>query len=409
MAYGTGIYGITFFGNATTPAIPVVREIGDFQFTVTPKTEGYSIRVDWHVPDPTDAPEWTRRLRILRKRGEWPQSWDDSGAVVLVDVLYPAIEDDYYLEQTGMESGVIYYYALFQERVDGAWINDIDANRGSAYAFARWGFVDYMFNTLPRGYRSEDANTGHLYQFLSVIGALFDNMKTDVEHLLTLMEIDNIHDDLIFMIDKKLGWPTWNAAGGLQRRNETAAAVDLYKLLGRADAYEQMLEEISDWEATIVEGWKYVFFSNDRFESKTPDTTDPDTRRLIGRVDDILKYTPDTEGWHSVSGLGFFLEEIPGISDGISASMLDRTRELIEWAKASYVMWGLTLLPMTEEYFSSNMILEEEYLILSPVIEPLIEELGWETSSWSLFTSNDTGSTSTTIDDRTFHTDITYS
>jgi hypothetical protein len=55
------------------------------------------------------------------------------------------------------------------------------------------------------------------------------------------------------------------------------------------------------------------------------------------------------------------------------------------------------------------MILEEEYVTYSPVIEPLIEELGWETSSWNLFETNDTGSTTTTIDDRTFHNDITYS
>lgn len=409
MSYGTGPYGITFWGGTPLLAPPVIREIGEFEFTVKAKIEGFAIRIEYSVPTPAEAPDWGRRLRILRKQGEWPQSWDDAGAQVLVDDVYPALSGDYWIEQTGLEAGTIYYYALFAQRIDGAWINDVKLNRGSAYPYDRWGAVDYMFGTLPRGFRSEDAAVGHLYQFLSILGALVDNIKTDAEHLLTLMEIDAIHDDLIQLLDKKLGWPTWHAAGGLQRRVETSQAVDLYKLLGREVSYEQMLEGISDWEATIVEGWRYVFFSNDRFGSKTPDMTDPDNIRLRGRIDDVLKYTNDGNGWHAVTGLGFFLEEILGISGPFTSETVDRVRELIEWGKASYVTYGMIMTPMTEESVSlASDVIEEWEELLTYLIDQLIEEFGWTTTDWTLFESNDAACTTTTLTDRVFHEDLEY-
>jgi len=223
------------------------------------------------------------------------------------------------------------------------------------------------------------------------------------------MEIDAIHDDLIQLLDKKLGWPTWHAAGGLQRRVETSQAVDLYKLLGREVSYEQMLEGISDWEATIVEGWRYVFFSNDRFGSKTPDMTDPDNIRLRGRIDDVLKYTNDGNGWHAVTGLGFFLEEILGISGPFTSETVDRVRELIEWGKASYVTYGMIMTPMTEESVSlASDVIEEWEELLTYLIDQLIEEFGWTTTDWTLFESNDAACTTTTLTDRVFHEDLEY-
>lgn len=409
MTWGIGPYGISAWGYASIYGSVPVRALGDFHFEVISRMEGWSLRIRYSVPAPADAPEWNRHLRILRKRGEWPQSWDDPDATVVVDDYYPTLAQSYFLDDENLEAGTIYYYALYQERVDGVWISDRTTDRDSAYPHDRWGFVDYMFNTLPRGYRTQDANSGHLYQFLSIMGALFDCAKTDVEHIRTLMEIDNIHDDLLYLIDLRIGWPTWFSAGGRQRRQDTKRAVDLYKLLGRSVAYEQMLEAVSDWEATILEGWRYVMFSNGRFDSTTPDTTDPELIRLIGRQGDRLKYTNDTNGWHSVSGLAFYLEEIPGISGPFTTSMVQRYLELIEWGKASYVTYGLTVRPVSEEDFLLESFVLEEYLtIRMPIITPLIEELGWTSTDLTLFTSLDSSSTTNTLADRTFHNDIEY-
>lgn len=409
MTWATDTYGISVWGHASVLVPATVRALGDFEFSVVAKTEGYANRVYYSAPAAADAPEWSRRLRILRKRGEWPQSWDDADADVLVDDVFPVIAQSYFFDDENLEAGVIYYYALFQERIDSSWVSDVTTDRDSAYPYERWGFPDYMFQTLPRGFRTQDVDSNHLYQFLTILGALLDNTKTDVEHLRTLMEIDHIHDDLLYLIDMRLGWPTWFAAGGLQRRQDTKRAVDLYKLLGRAVSYEQMLEAVSDWEAVIVEGWRYVMFSNGRFDSTTPDTTNPDLIRLIGRQGDLLKYVNDTNGWHSVNGLGFYLEEIPAVSAGLTTPMIDRFQELIEWGKASFVSYQLVVRPVSEEEFPlESFVLEEAITIRTPHIDPLIEELPWTTSSWALFTSLDSGSTTNTATDRTFHNDIEY-
>jgi hypothetical protein len=390
MSYGWGLGwgGIELWGSVGIPAAQISRELGEFNFSCKALFQGNSIEFSFTVPEVADAPQWTRRLRVLRKQGEWPQSWDDSDAYESLDDVFP-LSGTYTITETGLEAGVIYYYVLFAEGTDGVWVSDPILNRCSKYPYNRWGFVDYTYNSLPRGYRSEDATLLHLYQFLSVFGAMLDSIKTDTENLLSLFSIDEIHDDLIYLIDKKLGWPTWHVAGGLQRRIETTQAVDLYKLLGRAAGYEQLLEGVSEWDATIVEGWKYVMFSNGLFGSTTPDMTDPDVIRLRGRIEDVLKYTPDTDGWHSVTGLGFFLQEIPGVSEEISEAMLDRTVFLIDWSKASYVTYGLIAQPtidelvrVAEESFYDDLFIHYESQGVTDE-----EDLGYTTSSWTLFES----------------------
>jgi hypothetical protein len=390
----------------------VIRELGEFNFQCRAKTEGYAIEFSFTAPSAANSPDWNRDLRVLRKQGEWPQSWDDSGAYVSLAATYPT-EQSVTITETGLEAGVIYYYALFQKRNDGVWVSDSDKNRCSAYPYDRWGAHDYMYSSLPRGYRSEDAGVLHLYQFLSIFGAMVDNNKTDVENLLTLFEIDNIHDDLIFLIDRKLAWPTWHATGGLQRRIETSRAVDIYKIVGREDAYESLLEEVSNWDLQVVEGWKYVMFSNGRFNTTTPDFTDPNLLLLKGRIGDVLRYTPDTQGWHSVTGLGFFLFQIPGVSGPLTSTMIERIEELIEEFKASYVTVGLTVVTAEEEIVPLSSFIDTyfdaiEGLHSESMSTPLEEDLGYTTTSWNLFESNDLTSTTNTIDDRVFHTEIEY-
>lgn len=360
LPYGTSGYGtILPWGSIIFPRSGADLNLGEFNFEVIARSEGYKIRIRFAAPAVADSPDWSRRLKILRKQGEWPRTHDDSGAYITVDDTYPTagtrtiIEDD-------LVEGQIYYYALFLLGNDGEWYQDRFVDRGSAYPYGRWGHAEYFFNSMPRGCVSYDAsNNGDLQSFLTIFGALLDNMKTDAEHLLTTFEIEAVHDDLIFLLDKKIGWPTWHAAPGLQRRKETAEAVSLYTDIGigRSSAYEQILEEISDWDSTVVEGWRSVFFSNGLYESTTPDLStvakQEEIQRLRGRQGDLLKYTNDNEGWHSVAGLAFFLEEIPGVSGAFTGEMLERYQQMIEWAKGSYVKTRLILVSTTEETVGS--------------------------------------------------------
>lgn len=337
MSYGISGYGIAIYGSTTFVAPDTEREIGDFNFRVEARLVGSTIRVYYDVPTPADSPTWVRHLKILRKWGEWPQAHNDSDAELLLDDTFGAlVSGSYYFDDSNKTPGAIYYYALFAERNDGTWINDPVAGRDSAYPYDRWGAVDYGYKSLPRGYRTDDVTTQHLYQFLGAVLANVDALKTDCENLLSLFSIEEIHQDLIWLIDEWIGWPTWKYAGGLRQRTETLEAATLFRKKGTVEWYEQLIEDITLYDLQIQMGWKFTCWTNYRFDATTPDTTDVTIPPLIGTQTDKLYYTPDTLGWHSPVGMGFFLVSIPGSPASISSEIQDRMNFLIEWGRVSY-------------------------------------------------------------------------
>lgn len=406
--WGVGPWGSVELGSSISSG----GNLGPFEFQVVALSKGYSIKITFTAPDAADAPLWSRRLRILRKQGEWPQSWDDSDTSLVLDNSYLASGGHQVIEED-LVAGQTYYYALYTLATDGTWIHDSEEYRGSAYPYDRWGGSEYLFKSLPRGWQSDDVASGHLQGFVSIFGALSDNLKTDIEHLSTLFEINSIHDDLIYLLDRRIGWPTWLAAGGLQRRKETSEAVDIYKLLGRTVAYERLLEGVSDWDAEIVKGWRYVFFSNGLYGSTTPDLSTQDLideiERERGSVDDVLKYTNHSTNWHSMSGLSFVLSEIEGVSGSLTSTMLSRFLELIEWGKASYVNSNLVAIPISSDSVSVPLEEWEDIRTYSDVVlTPLDESLIATTADVSLFLSTDAASTTNTLDDRVFHSALEY-
>jgi len=413
--WGTGGWGsITPWGSVgVSSPVPAIVSLGEFDFNVVAKSEGFTIRIEFSTPSVADAPLWSRRLIILRKRGEWPRSWDDSEAYTTLDNTYSS-EGSYWIEESDLIEGEIYYYALYTLRNDGAWINNIYTDRGSAYPYDRWGCATYLYDSLPRGWRSEDARgTGDLEDFTTIFGAILDDAKTDGEHLQTLFDIDAIHDDLIYLLDNKIGWPTWYAANGLKRREETANAVSLYKLLGRTLAYENMLSGVSDWDVEIVEGWKYVMWSNGLYGSTTPDMTNIYLQTRIGWIDDYLKYTNYLDGWPGVNGLRFYMSEIPGVSGELTQDMWVRFGELVEWGKASYVSTSIVVIPTSEEIWLHAATIEWwldavwTYTEL-PFPMAIDTDVGATTSSCSVFLSNAILSITNSVSDRTYHNELEY-
>ena len=390
------------------------RSLANFNFSAKADSVGFSITVSFDTPESFEAPEWDRRLIVLRKQGEWPKSWDDADTVTIVNALFPTGGSHEYVD-SDLVAGQTYYYGLFELRTDGYWVHDEKEGRRSAYPYDRWGCDEYMFKSMPRGIQSSDVDDdGDLEEFLFIFGALFDNIKTDTENLLTLFSVDEVHIELLPLIDAKIGYPTWWSANGIKQRQETSRAISLYKILGGDTAYQQLLEQISQWEAVVVEGWRYVLFTNGLYGSTLPDTTDPDLISRVGRIDDKLKYVNDNDGWHSVSGLGFFMYEIPGVSDAISQAMINRMWEMILWAKASYVNPNLALVPMDEDTYPMTWVTDEwdvDFDLLTYTSPPLAlfeEDLGYTTSSASLFQTNDTGSVTNDLTDRLFHEALEY-
>jgi len=413
---GVGVNPFGVSGNAGSAAGPAQdRSLGEFNFQVKARPEGNDIELTIDVPSSIEAPNWNRNLRILRKLGSYPTGYADTGATVFLIKSYASISG---VTETHTDAsllpGQVYYYSLYAERNDATWIHDKYVNRGSAYPYANWGAGACLFSSMPKGWRRADVPTGHLEAYLQIFGAHIEAIKTDNEHLKSLFEIDGVHADLLEYLDDKIAWPTWAAADTLQQRKETALAVDIYKKIGRAEAYENLLEGVSDWAAEIVEGWKYVMFSNGKYDSITPDTTDPDLLPNVGLITDKMKYTNSSSDWHSVSGLVFLMSEIAGVSGPFTSEMISRYHELIELAKATYVNYYVKLLPSYDEDYSLTSVTDEWDLGMDTLYSPetvsltIEEDLEYSTSDATLFVSNATASTTNTITDRTFHRALAY-
>ncbi len=405
-------FGFGVFGGILSSPAPATRQTGEFEFSVraSPNCDG-TIFVNYTVPLLVDSMLWARSIKILRKKKEWPLSHDDTAAEVVVDANFANIFQQNVVLDENLEREVTYYYALFALRNDGVWFHDRFTDRKSAYAYQDFGGPETLFDRMPRGWQSLDV-TGHLEQFLTIFGKMVDTQRSDVNMLLQLFEIESIPCDLIPLLDATIAWPTWFETNGIQQRKETSEAVDVFKLVGRSAAYEQILSEISNWEVQVVEGWRYVMFSNGLYGSTTPDFAGPDPIPTIGGIDDILKYTSSDQQWQSIPGLGFFLTEVSGVSGPFTGSMLARTLDMIEEFKASFVVTSLTMAPVTEELYELSFRITDEFadaFTYSEAVQtPLVEELEWTTDELSLFISNDLTSTSNTIDDRTFHSALAY-
>jgi phage tail-like protein len=392
------------------------RSLGVFNFQAQALSIGSKVKISITIPGLTEAVNWARELRVLRKIGEWPDSHTDSGADLVVSKTYPTtggITETF--EDSGLLPGQIYYYALFEKQTDGVWINDTVDGRASAYPYDRWGCSEYIFSSMPPGWQTVDTQKdGDLEDFLKIFGALMDNLKTDCENLLTLFDIDAIHADLLPYLDRKIAWPTWYSTGTLQQRKETALAVDLYKLIGRKLAYETALEEVSGWDASTIEGWRYVMFTNNLYNSVTPDTTDPNILPNIGRLTDTVKYTNDNMSWHSVTGLVFQLSEIPGVSEDFSLKMAERYYELIDFLKATFVTYSLYLIPISAESFAMTRVVDtwnsgmDTYILSELYAAALETNVSSLTTALTLFETNNTGTTTTTVADRVFHSALSF-
>jgi phage tail-like protein len=336
---GVGANPVGFFSMGSVAGLDLNRSLGEFNFQVNARSEGFAISVTLDIPGLLEASDWNRSIKVLRKVGEWPQSHDDADATIILEHTYAGEGGiSVQVDNTDLVPLKTYYYCLYEQRNDLVWIHDAAACRGWAYPYDRWGFGDYLFSSLPRGWQRAD-ESHDLYNFCQILGAIFDDLKTDAEHLSSFFEIETINDDLIQYLDAKIAWPTWHQAGGSKRRVETSRAVDSYKLVGTRPGIESMLEDASTWAATVYEGWKYVMFTNGLYGCTTPDTTNPNYVSNIGKITDLYKYTNDSttdRSWHSVNGFVLDLEYIPGVSSAFTSAIESRVDELLASFKTCY-------------------------------------------------------------------------
>ena len=268
-----------------------------------------------------------------------------------------------------------------------------------------------MYLSLPRGWRSHDT-TQDLFNFFDMIGALSDDVKTDCEYLKTLFSISEVHEDLLPIADSKIGWPTWIQAGGIHKRQDSASAVDTYKRLGTEYGYAQLIETVTDWELTITWGWQYIMWSNNPY-CTTPDLTDPEIRTDLNGPNDKLRYTNDTSRWQSLTGLGFYLTEIPGITGPFTQEMWNRVLFLIEWGKASFVVYQVRIVPVSDEEYPADGIIDETEFPLIAYIERSVgmesdEEDAPYSPDLEIFMTNNPNSVTNSAEDCVWHSYLEF-
>jgi hypothetical protein len=406
LGWGVQYWGIDYWGSVGPSEIATL--FGEFNFTVVPKPEGYAIKITLTTPESADSPAWNRRFRILRKQNEWPQNPFDTDVEVITDEVEPGQVDKEYFD-TGLISNEIYYYALFLQDTQDQWLST-RVHKGSAYPFDRWGMGDYIYESLPRGWRTADTSLD-LKNFCQIIGATADDLKTDAEHLQSMFTIEEVHEELLPVADSKVGWPTWVVAGGIQKRQDSISAVDTYKVIGTEIGYKQLVETSTDWQLTVAQGWRYLLWTNS-VECTTPDLTDPLIRKDIGGFEDTLKYLNDPAKWQSLTGLGFYLTEIPGITGPLTQTMWNRVLELLEWGKACYVVYQVKVVPITEEQYLANWIVDESPFPLVSYSDSISIVQDEELFPWSetldLFMTNTSASITNDASDRMFHEYLSF-
>ena len=406
LGWGIQLWGLDYWGGVGPPSL---EGFGNFNFEVLAMSQGYTIRIKLTTPEPIDSPRWSRRFVILRKRDEWPQSVDDTGVELISDVIEPGSVEYKYFDED-LIAGENYYYRLFLLGVDGLWYSS-RSEMDSAYPYSRWGVRDYMYLSLPRGWRSHDT-TQDLFNFFDMIGALSDDVKTDCEYLKTLFSISEVHEDLLPIADSKIGWPTWIQAGGIHKRQDSASAVDTYKRLGTEYGYAQLIETVTDWELTITWGWQYIMWSNNPY-CTTPDLTDPEIRTDLNGPNDKLRYTNDTSRWQSLTGLGFYLTEIPGITGPFTQEMWNRVLFLIEWGKASFVVYQVRIVPVSDEEYPADGIIDETEFPLIAYIERSVgmesdEEDAPYSPDLEIFMTNNPNSVTNSAEDCVWHSYLEF-
>ncbi len=188
--------------------------------------------------------------------------------------------------------------------------------------------ADTLYNWLPRIYRASDKE-GKLKKFLEIYGEQFDLIRSYIDGLPDLLDLDHCDDQVLPLYAQWIGWDLSFQPNIQLQRNEIRYAVDLYRRIGTIPGCELMVKRLSGWECRVKEFFKNVFFSNN-IESKSIDTSNSETLRNIHTFEDGLHYTYDTgleeDDWYSFNAVGFFVSLIKSES---YASIIDRKKKII--------------------------------------------------------------------------------
>lgn len=248
-----------------------------------------------------------------------------------------------------------------------------------------------------------------LERFTAIFGSVFDSMKTEVERLLGNYQVEDCDSSLLPYIDALLGWPTNFDLDERHRRQETLAAVTLWKRKGRKDALTAFVEGIANWNASAHDGWPFVMMSNTaRCTTPVPATVQ---HSYMGTLLDTLFYTPTQQSWHCLNGMVLRMEPIAGITPELSSITMAKIEREAPKLIASWALLGMIVVLLDEEEVDSipaedspDALYNYEGAVVSPG-EVYADTWGPETL---LMVSNESSRTSNNVHVRTHHAGLGY-
>ncbi len=213
-------------------------------------------------------------------------------------------------EESRLKSQISYYYQIIPRKSESC--PSPAGCRTVAMATANYDSARTLYNWLPRIHRASDKK-GELKKFLEIFASQFDLMRSFIEGLPNISDLDHCNYQLLPLYAQWIGWDLSFQSNIRLQRHEVRYAVDLYCRIGTIPGCELMVKRLSGWECRIKEFYKNIFFSNN-IGSRSVDTSDSQLLRNIHTFEDSLHYTYDTglgeDDWYAFNTVGLFVSLI---------------------------------------------------------------------------------------------------
>ena len=213
-------------------------------------------------------------------------------------------------EESGLKSQISYYYQITPRKSASCPL--LSERRAVAMATASYDSARTLYNWLPRIYRASDKES-KLKKFLEIFASQFDLMRSFIEGLPSISDLDHCSYELLPLYAQWIGWDLSYQSTIRLQRHEVRYAVDLYRRMGTIPGCELMVKRLSGWECRIKEFYKNIFFSN-KINSRSVSTSNSQLLRNIHTFEDSLHHTYDTglgeDDWYSFNTVGLFVSLI---------------------------------------------------------------------------------------------------
>lgn len=255
--FGNAIFAETVFGlppgKSTYTELTVQPPIGA---AGQPSEYAYSgLQIDWQ---PAPVGQFTGQVLMRSSYGIPISIYDGTTLVSQLPQATPQSYTSQYLD-TGLKSGQFYYYALFVYSIAlQSWVLSGSAQ---GLCLTDWGFGSTFQTWMPDWYLEQDSTLattavpeGPLVRFLELLGLETDWVRSEIESLILLSNVDLISGALLPYLGANYGMTYEPVLGMTRSRVLVKNAVYLYKNKGTTAGIAAAASGYSGFGAEVTVG-----------------------------------------------------------------------------------------------------------------------------------------------------------